>query len=115
MKDDRLYLIHIMECVEHIESYAEGGREVFLSDAKTQDAILRRLQTLAESTQRLSDALKKARPGVDWRSIAAFRNVAVHGYLGIDLNRIWDIVKRDLPELKANIQAMLEETQPPGG
>jgi uncharacterized protein with HEPN domain len=73
-----------------------------------QDAVLRNLHTLSESTQRLSDALKDQHPEVDWTSIAAFRNVVVHDYLGIDLPRTWDIVERDLPDLKCTIGTMLE-------
>jgi uncharacterized protein with HEPN domain len=45
---------------------------------------------------------------VDWATVAAFRNVVVHDYLGIDLPRIWDIVERDLPDLKRAIGVMLE-------
>ena len=54
MKDDRLYLVHITECIERIERYAATGQDAFLSDSMIQDAILRNLHTLAESTQRLS-------------------------------------------------------------
>jgi uncharacterized protein with HEPN domain len=52
-----------------------------------QDAIVRRLQTIAESTQRLSDNLKQKNSDVNWRSISGFRNILVHDYLGgIDLD-----------------------------
>jgi uncharacterized protein with HEPN domain len=108
VKDDRLYLIHITECIERIERYIAPGRDAFLSDTMIEDAILRNLHTLSESTQRLSDMLKDQHPEVDWASIAAFRNVVVHDYLGIDLPRIWDIVERDLPTLKRTIDVMLE-------
>ncbi len=54
-----------------------------------QDAVLRNLHTLTESTQRISENLKKKHPEVEWKSIAAFRNVLVHDYLGIDIDRIW--------------------------
>ena len=107
MRDDRLYLIHITECIERIERYTAPGRSAFLSDTMIQDAVLRNLHTLSESTQRLSDALKDQHPQVDWTSIAAFRNVVVHDYLGVDLPRIWDIVKRDLPTLKRAINVIL--------
>jgi uncharacterized protein with HEPN domain len=50
LKDDRVYLIHIFECIERIERYTEGGLEIFFSDTKTQDAVLRNLHTLSEST-----------------------------------------------------------------
>ena len=65
---------------------------------------------MSESTQRLSDALKAKYPDVEWRRIAAFRNVLVHDYLGIDLERVWDIVQQDVPALGRAVAAMLEET-----
>ena len=109
MKDDRLYLIHIHECLEHIEQYTAEGKTHFFADAKTQDAVLRNLQTLAESTQRLSPGLKATHPDVDWQDIAAFRNVLVHDYLGINLVRVWEIIERHLPVLKQQIKAILKE------
>jgi uncharacterized protein with HEPN domain len=57
----------------------------------------------------LSKALKARHLQVDWPTIAAFRNVVVHHYLGVDLSQIWDIVERDLPDLKRAVAAMLEE------
>jgi uncharacterized protein with HEPN domain len=98
LKDDR-YLIHIKECIERVKSYTENGKEAFFEDTKTQDAVLRNLQILAESTQRLSDKLKDDHPEVDWRGISAFRNVAVHGYLSIDIAQTWNIVEQVLPPL----------------
>jgi uncharacterized protein with HEPN domain len=109
MKDDRLYLIHITECIERIERYTAAGHAAFLADTMIQDAVLRNLHTLSESTQQLSDALKARHPEVDWPNIAAFRNVIVHDYLDVDLAQIWHIVERDLPDLKRAIVAMLEE------
>ena len=110
MKDDKLYLIHIGECIERVEAYiGEGGQDAFVASTLIQDAVLRNLQTLAESTQRLSDGLKAAHPEVEWYKIAGFRNVLVHDYLGVDLERVWLIVERDLPDLKRAVQAMLGE------
>lgn len=106
-RDDRLYLFHIRECIARIEQYISAGRADFFSDTKTQDAVLRNLHTLAESSQRISERMKALQPQIDWRNIAAFRNVLVHDYLGIDLPRIWDIVQNDMPSLKHAIEAML--------
>lgn len=108
MKDDRLYAVHIRESIEKIETYTKEGKQAFLSDTKTQDAVVRNLQTLAESTQRLSDKIKTQYPHIDWRNIAGFRNVAVHEYLGIDTEQIWDIVELDLPPLKKTIMDILK-------
>jgi len=71
--------------------------------------VLRNLQTMAESTQRLSDSLRATQPQIPWREIAAFRNILVHVYLGIDLDEVWKIMQRDVPDLKRAIEDMLED------
>jgi uncharacterized protein with HEPN domain len=109
VKDDRVYLIHICECIERIEHYTEGGAEVFFSDTKTQDAVLRNLHTLSESTQRLSQALKASHPEGDWRGISGLGNILVHDYLGVNLVRVWEVIKRDLPDLKVKILGIMKE------
>ena len=89
MKDDRAYLSYINDCIERIEQYTAGGKETFLTDQMIQDATVRRLQTLAESTQRLSNELKAKVSEINWRSIFGLRNILVHDYLGeIDLDII---------------------------
>ena len=108
MKDDTVYLQHILECISRIEEDVADGKEQFLSSHTLQDAVLRNLQTMAESAQRLSDNAKAAHPEVEWQRIAAFRNVLVHDYLGIDMERIWDITQRDVPKLKQVVVDMLK-------
>lgn len=111
MRDDSVYLLHILECIRRIQEEAVAGQERFLSSRTVQDAVLRNLHTMTESTQRLSETLKARRPEVDWRRIAAFRNVLVHDYLGIDLGRVWEIVQRDVPVLKSAVSVMLDEIE----
>ena len=104
---DRAYLEHLQECIRRIGENTEGGRETFLSSHTLQDAVLRNLQTLSEATQRLSDTLKEAHPEIEWAQIAAFRNILVHDYLGVDIEQICQLVRRDIPKLKAAVVAML--------
>jgi uncharacterized protein with HEPN domain len=108
MKDDKLYLIHIDECIGRIESYVESvTKQQFLESTLIQDAVVRNLQIMAESTQRLPDEIKNKNPEIDWFKISGFRNVLVHDYLGLDTERIWLILEKDLPALKKAIQKML--------
>lgn len=108
MKDDRLYLIHIKECIERIESYiGNTGKPEFLKSTFMQDAVIRNLQVLAESTQRLSDEAKDSRQDIDWYKISGFRNILVHDYLGLDLDTVWNIVANEMPALKKVIEEML--------
>ena len=108
MKDDRLYLIHIKECIERIESYlGNADRQEFFDSTLLQDAAIRNLQVLAESTQRLSDGAKESRQDIDWYKIAGFRNILVHDYLGLDLDTVWNIAVNDMPVLKKGVEEML--------
>jgi uncharacterized protein with HEPN domain len=109
MKDDTVFLRYISEMIRRIEENTREGKEAFMASHTLQDAVLRNLQTMSETTQRLSEALKATRPDVEWAKIAAFRNVLVHGYLGIDLERIWDIVQNDVPKLNTAIVEMLKD------
>lgn len=109
MKDDKLYLIHIGECISKIEQYTTSGHQEFRNSTLIQDAVLRNLQMLAESTQRISDSLKATHSRIDWKRISGFRNVLVHNYLGVDAERVWEIVEHDLPQLKAEIGMMSQE------
>jgi uncharacterized protein with HEPN domain len=108
-KQDQLYLEHILACAALIREYTRTGEKAFMESALLQDAVLRRLQTLAESTQRLSEELKAQAVDIDWRAISGFRNVLVHDYMGgIDLNRVWDVVTNFLPELEIAVKAFIQ-------
>jgi uncharacterized protein with HEPN domain len=109
VKDDKLYVIHIGECLARIAQYVAGGREAFMHSTLIQDAVLRNLQTIGQSVSRLSEALRAAHPEIDWRSIIGLRNVLVHDYLGINLERIWSIIERDVADLQHTVEAILQE------
>lgn len=109
MKDDKLYLIHITECIERIELYVDKlDKDAFLESSLVQDAVVRNLQVMAESSQRLSDDIKERHSEIEWYKIAGFRNLLVHDYLGVDLGRIWNIIRKDIPDLKKTIRMMMD-------
>lgn len=112
MKTARIHIDHIIECIDWILRFTAGGKDAFLADRKTQSAVMRELQTLAESTQRLPSALKQRHNAIPWQDIGGFRNILVHGYLGIKLERVWEIIERDLPPLRAAVVVMLNEIPP---
>ena len=71
-----------------------------------QDAVVRNLQTLAETTTRLSAHLKGSEPGVPWEQIRGFRNVLTHDYLVIDMDVVWSVIESDVPALAEAIDRM---------
>ena len=112
LQRDRIHLTHILECIERIGDYTGNNKENFMNSPVVQDAVLRRLQTMAESTQKLSDDLKADALDVDWRALSGFRNVLVHDYLnGIDLERIWDAIANYLPGLESAVKRISEDLE----
>ena len=109
MKDIRVYLTHALECIARIERYTVGGEPTFVGSEMVQDAVVRNLQTLGQSLAQLPLNLKDAHAEIDWRSITGFRNVLVHGYLGVNLSRVWEIVQNDVPVLKRALETMRKE------
>ena len=106
MKDDAVYVQHLLECIARIEQYTKAGRSEFMASTLVQDGVIRNLQTLGQSVLKLSASFKSAHPEVDWNSIIGLRNVLVHDYLGVSVTRVWEIVERDLPALKAQVLAI---------
>ncbi len=109
MKDNRLYLINIAECIQRIESYTRDGRGAFMKSALTQDAVIWNFEVIGEAARRLPREFVHAHPDVPWRRMMGFRDVLVHDYISVDLNEVWSIVESGLSGLKRKIEAILQE------
>jgi uncharacterized protein with HEPN domain len=107
VNEDRGYLLHILECIRRIEESTKDGRAAFDGSHTVQDAVIRNLQVLCESSKRISEGLKATEPDTNWRGIAAFRNVVVHDYFGIELGKVWEIVRDQIPALKTAVLRMV--------
>jgi uncharacterized protein with HEPN domain len=102
------HLEHVAHAIDRVREWSSRGRDIFLSDELIQWAILRGLQTLTESATLLSPDVKGRHPDIDWKAIAGYRNIVVHGYLNtLSLEMTWAYVERDLPSLEAVIHAEL--------
>jgi uncharacterized protein with HEPN domain len=75
MRGDQLYLKHILEALEKIESYISVGRDVFMTTTHWQDAVIRQPEIIGEATKRLSQDLRSQHHEIPWRRIAGQRDV----------------------------------------
>lgn len=109
MKDDKLYLQHILECIDNIESYVPNGESDFFSSKLIQDAVIRNLEIVGEATKRVSMDLRSQYPDVPWREMAGLRDVLIHNYFGVDNEIVWNVVTNELTLLKDKIAELLKQ------
>ncbi|KHG39078.1 MULTISPECIES: DUF86 domain-containing protein [Nostocales] len=108
MKDERLYLSNIQECIERIEEYTKGGKEEFMQTKMIQDAVIRNFEIIGEATKRLSPELRSKYSDVPWQQMAGLRDVLIHDYLKVNLNLVWQIIEQNLSDLKRQVTAIME-------
>lgn len=113
-QSDRLLLEHMLGCIARIRNYTGVDRERFFGSPMVQDAVIRNLQLMAESSQRLSDEIKSMEATTPWSQIAGMRNILVHQYLGgIDLDTVWAIIATDLASMEAALQRLRDRLERP--
>jgi uncharacterized protein with HEPN domain len=109
MRDPRERFLDMLEAIDHIERYAVHGRQAFERDELIQNWFVRHLQSIGEAARGLPlDMLAKA-PDIPWSKIIGMRHILVHDYFNIDKDLVWDVVERDLPDLKRKVEAILRE------
>lgn len=97
MKEVVPYLRHILDAIAAIGEYTEEGKQTFLNDRKTRDAVIRNLEIIGEAARNIPSAVRDAHPDVPWREAAALRDVLIHKYFNIDLEIVWAVVEKELP------------------
>jgi len=106
----RLYLQDIWESIVAIENYTQKLTEnEFHNNMQAQDAVVRRLEIIGEAVKNIGKHFKEKYPVIEWKEIAGLRDVLAHEYFGVRLDRIWDIVVKDLPKLKDKIKAIMDK------
>ncbi len=106
MRSDHERLLDIRDSIEHINKYAASGKEAFGEDELIQTWVLHHLQILGEAAANISDELKHSCSQIAWHKIVGMRNILVHGYFGIDIDVVWQVVQDDLPELEQQLKKL---------
>ncbi len=105
-----LYLQDMLESILSIEEYTKDiSEDKFCSDRLIQDAVVRRLEIIGEAAKNVDADFRNRHPQIPWKKIAGMRDIIAHEYFGVRLDRIWDVVKGDLPQLKEMIRSMIKE------
>lgn len=112
MRDYKLYLIDIDEAVEKVLTFTDGYTyKKFCGDAKTVDAVIRNLEIIGEAAKHIPKKLREKYPDIDWQAMVGLRNIIAHEYFGVDLDIIWKTIKKKLPELKKQLEKVINEAE----
>lgn len=104
----RLYIEDMVACCDKVLAYTKGvDRAAFTSDAMRYDATLRNLELIGEAATHVPVEIRTAAADVPWRMVIALRNRLIHGYLGIDDDTVWSIVRDDVTPLRVALMALL--------
>jgi len=107
----RFYVHDMIECAEKVLAYTEGmDQPAFVGAGLNYDATLRNLELIGEAATHIPVEVRDANPQIAWRQVIATRNRLIHGYLGIDNDTLWSIIRGDIPALLAQLVALKQRS-----
>lgn len=110
LKEDSLYLDHIVQSLERILSYCSGVDEAtFTKDFMMQDACIRQLEIIGEATKKLSPQFKTRYPNIPWKDMAGMRDKLTHNYFDVEIGIVWKTIETDVVFLLKEISVLQKE------
>lgn len=112
MKDDRAFLMHILDAIAAIQEYLAGATILgFRQSRLLQAAVVRELEIIGEAAKNLSEHTRQACSDVEWGEIIGLRNRLTHAYFQVDVDLVWEIAHTDVPALDRKIREMVSQLE----
>ncbi len=108
MKDPIIFIYHINDAIKDIEDFTKKtSKKKFLKDKKVQSAVVRQIEVIGEAVKNLPLEFKKKNSKIEWKAISGMRDKLIHHYFGVDFEKIWGVINKDIPLLKKEIKSIL--------
>jgi uncharacterized protein with HEPN domain len=108
----RFFLDDMLRFADAALTYTGGMNQTdFLANRLVYDATVRNLELIGEAARNIPESVRVKSSQIPWRQIIATRNRLIHGYLGIDDDTLWSIVRDDLPQLRIALRVLVEDPQ----
>lgn len=105
----KIFVEDILEATDKIDRYIKGlTYEAFAKNEMVVDAVIRNLEIIGEASRNIPENVKGNYPHIPWKRMIGLRNIAIHEYFGVDLDIVWEIITKNLPETKPKIAVMLK-------
>jgi len=107
MKEDSVYLNHILESIQNILEDTRGvSADEFLANRMMKQSVTRNIEIIGEAVKMVSEELRSKNKDIPWQKIARTRDMLIHHYFDVDDLELWKIVVDDLPKLKIEIEQL---------
>jgi uncharacterized protein with HEPN domain len=77
------------------------------TDRMAHRAMKNAMAEIGEAIKALPPEITLRHPEVDWRGFAGLRDVVTHAYFGLDQERLWPVIRDEVPGLLAAIEQEL--------
>jgi len=111
-KTINVYVQDILDSLIKIEEYTTNKsitKSEFLKDVQNQDSVLRRLEIIGEAAKKIPQSFRHQHSHIPWKAIAGLRDVLIHDYNQVNINRVWQVIIKDLPKLKKDLLGIQEK------
>jgi uncharacterized protein with HEPN domain len=104
-KDDSVFIRHILDSIYAIGEFSKSlSREKLELDRLRQSAIVREIEIIGEASKNISSDFKEKHAEIPWKKIIGTRDKIIHHYFGVNLDIVWEILKKDLLDLKKELE-----------
>lgn len=111
-RDYKMYIDDILESMNKIQKYISGLEyEEFTQKNMVIDAVIRNLEIIGEASKYVPEDVRVRYSDIPWGKMVGLRNVVIHGYFGVDLSIVWEIITKNIPEVKSLIENALEDVK----